>query len=213
MRICEHIKKPNNACLKGALGNCFDKGKQILLNCTFKFSLQFQATALPPLFRPHLPPHPSCCRPAGSIAATAAGSKAATTAATTAAPLPPLHTASMLQQQSTANLFQPPMTAARVARICWTIRDFLVAPTPTPPFHPRRTPRPGLTVPRAAGSEPCLLSAAPRWGEEVEWVGAETASLLEPTGNWTHLCSSRLLQKIKRTSGEDISTTCVKNRK
>ncbi len=32
----------------------------------------------------------------------------------------------------------------------------------------------------------------------------ETASLLEPTGNWTRLFSSRLLQKIKRTSGEDI---------
>jgi hypothetical protein len=33
---------------------------------------------------------------------------------------------------------------------------------------------------------------------------AETASLLEPTGSWTRLFSSRLQQKIKRTSGEDI---------
>ncbi len=32
----------------------------------------------------------------------------------------------------------------------------------------------------------------------------ETASLPEPTGNWTRLSSSRLLQKIKRISGEDI---------
>jgi hypothetical protein len=112
----------------------------------------------------------------------------------------------MLQQQlSTASLFQPPMTAVRVPSKCWTIRDFLVAPTPTPPFLPRRTPRPGFTVPRAAGSEPCLLNAAPRWDEEVEWVEeVETASLPEPTGNWTRRSSSRLQQKIKRTSGEDI---------